>query len=280
MNKLIPLLLSFMMILLGCGREDLDTEIDTDTDLRGQPMSTQGEPVIQTQEQVEHVSSEPVYINDKKLDPPPSPVSRLRTNFYGRQKQFAPMINRISRQYGVDPFLTHAIISQESWYRPTVGSPAGAIGLMQLIPEAGRRFGCTNRNNPPCNVKAGVKYLKFLAKKFEGQGNLQTIAAGYNAGEAVAHSYLNGYPLKGKNPRGRKTANGVPVASFSYNTNQRSMCSGVNVLPGYKCEGETYQYARNVAGYYLRYKRNPSIVGLASSNPRNPSSRATARGRI
>lgn len=280
MNKQVAIILCIGLLLAGCDRNTADSDIDVDTDLRGQPISAEGNVDVSGAVTEEQVSSEPVYINDKKLDPPPSPTSRLRKNFHGRQKRYAPMINRISRQYSVDPILTHAIISQESWYRPTVGSPAGAIGLMQLIPQAGRRFGCTNRKNPQCNVKAGVKYLKFLAKKFEGKGNIQTIASGYNAGEAVAISYLNGRSLRGKNPKGRKTPNGVPVASFSYNANQRATCSGVNVLPGYRCEGETYHYARNVAGYYLRYKRNPSIIGLAPSSSRSPSSRANARGRI
>lgn len=221
-------------------------------------------------QQEEVIDSNPVVINGVNFDPPPSPSSRLNKRFGGRQRHYSSMINQISRRYGVEPYLTHAIISQESAYKPTVGSSAGAVGLMQLIPAAGRRFGCINRTNPTCNVTAGVKYLKYLARHFEGMGgNLQTIASGYNAGEGAAMSYLKGTRMAGKNPRGRKTPNGVPVASFALSKKQKASCSGrVNHSPIPRCEGQTYHYARNVAGYYLRYKRNPHIIGLVAPQKR------------
>ncbi len=215
------------------------------------------------------IDSNPVAINGVNFDPPPRPINRLYKRFGGRQKRYATMINQISQRYGVEPYLTHAIVSQESAYKPAVGSSAGAVGLMQLMPAAGRRFGCINRTNPKCNVNAGVKYLKYLARYFGNAGNLQTIAAGYNAGEAAAMSYLKGTRLKGKNPLGRRTPNGVPVASFALTAKQKASCSGkVNSNPTPRCEGQTYSYARNIAGYYLYYKRNPQIIGLATSSRR------------
>lgn len=274
------LIFCLITLLVGCGGEDNGTSNSTNSPSDNGFTNVNASGNASGYAEEETVTSEAVYINDKKLDPPASPTSRLKLSFGGRQKLYSPMINRVSKRYGVDPFLTHAIISQESWYRPTVGSNAGAVGMMQLISSAGRRFGCTNRTDAKCNVTAGVKYLKFLAQRYEGRGNIQTIAAGYNAGEAVADSYLSGTKLKGKNPLGRQTPNGVPGASFGYRQSQKNSCNNVNVLPGYKCEGETYAYARNVAGYYLRYKRNPKLVAMGNGVVRAPSVRAARRGNL
>jgi soluble lytic murein transglycosylase-like protein len=82
---------------------------------------------------------------------------------------------------GVDPRLIHAVIWQESRYKPTAVSHAGAQGLMQLMPAAAKRFKCEDRNDPTENVKAGTKYLRWLLKRFDG--NVTLALAGYNAGE-------------------------------------------------------------------------------------------------
>lgn len=270
----------FLAGLAGCKFGDESGEIDYDEITTNDLEAYQEENSYDGSYNSESIDSQPVVINGTSFNPPPRPATQLNKRFGGRQKRYAPMINHISRRYGVEPYLTHAIISQESVYKPAIGSYAGAIGLMQLMPYAGKRFGCINRSNPSCNVTAGVKYLKFLARYFEGQGNLQTVAAGYNAGEAAAKSYLKGTKLKGKNPRGRKTPNGVPVASFALSKKQKARCSGVNWFPSKHCEGQTYHYARNVAGYYLHYKRNPHIIGIGAKVKQRPTSVAVKRRRI
>jgi soluble lytic murein transglycosylase-like protein len=82
---------------------------------------------------------------------------------------------------GVDPRLIHAVIWQESKYKPAAVSHAGAQGLMQLMPAAAKRFKCEDRNDPTSNVAAGTKYLRWLLKRFDG--NVTLALAGYNAGE-------------------------------------------------------------------------------------------------
>ena len=82
---------------------------------------------------------------------------------------------------GVDPRLIHAVIWQESKYKPAAVSHAGAQGLMQLMPAAAKRFKCEDRNDPEQNVAAGTKYLRWLLKRFDG--NVTLALAGYNAGE-------------------------------------------------------------------------------------------------
>ncbi len=82
---------------------------------------------------------------------------------------------------GVDPRLIHAVIWQESKYKPAAVSHAGAQGLMQLMPATAKRFKCEDRNDPFANVEAGTTYLRWLLKRFDGDVSLAL--AGYNAGE-------------------------------------------------------------------------------------------------
>jgi hypothetical protein len=96
---------------------------------------------------------------------------------------------------GLDPLVLHAIIRQESRFQPDVLSPAGAVGLMQLMPrtaaEAARREkvpkpGRKDLLRPALNVRLGAAYLSRLVKGYGGD-YFRAVAA-YNAGEAaVAH---------------------------------------------------------------------------------------------
>src|SRR6185503_10759102 len=92
---------------------------------------------------------------------------------------------------GVDPRFIHAVIWQESRYKIDAQSHAGAVGLMQLMPAAAERFGCSDRNDPAANIAAGTKHLSWLLKRFEG--NVELALAGYNAGEGSVDKY-NGIP--------------------------------------------------------------------------------------
>ncbi len=97
------------------------------------------------------------------------------------------IITRAGRNAGVDPRLIHAVIWQESKYKPAAVSHAGAQGLMQLMPAAAQRFGCEDRNDAEQNVKAGTKYLRWLLKRFDG--NVTLALAAYNAGEGNVDKY-------------------------------------------------------------------------------------------
>jgi soluble lytic murein transglycosylase-like protein len=92
---------------------------------------------------------------------------------------------------GVDPRFLHAVIWQESKYDTTARSHAGAQGLMQLMPDTAKRFGCSNPDDVESNVEAGTKYLSWLLKRFSG--NVQLALAGYNAGEGAVDKF-NGVP--------------------------------------------------------------------------------------
>ena len=97
------------------------------------------------------------------------------------------IIFRAGEHAGVDPRLIHSVIQQESRYDPNAASAAGAKGLMQLMPDTGKRFHCADLTDEQCNVEAGTKYLAWLLKRFNGDVSL-TLAA-YNAGEGSVDKY-------------------------------------------------------------------------------------------
>lgn len=92
-----------------------------------------------------------------------------------------PLVETIANTHGVDPNLISAVMKQESNFNRFAVSPKNARGLMQLIPATGRRFGVQDFFDPQQNIEAGVRYLKFLLEKFNG--NIELALAGYNAGE-------------------------------------------------------------------------------------------------
>jgi soluble lytic murein transglycosylase-like protein len=102
------------------------------------------------------------------------------------------MVNKIARTYGVESALLHAVISVESRYSPKAVSKAGAIGLMQLMPETAKRYGVADPLDPLQNLRGGARYLRYLLKKYNNDRNLALAA--YNAGEASVAKYGNQIP--------------------------------------------------------------------------------------
>ncbi len=93
------------------------------------------------------------------------------------------LVDSISKDNGVDPALIDAMVRTESNYNPLAISSKGARGLMQLIPETGRRFGVQDFFDPRQNIEGGVRYIKFLLNMFDG--NVDLSLAAYNAGENI-----------------------------------------------------------------------------------------------
>lgn len=86
----------------------------------------------------------------------------------------------------VSPALVLAVIGIESAGKSDAVSSAGAIGLMQLIPDTAARFGVTDSTDPAQNIKGGVAYLNWLMGKFN-RDPLMVLAA-YNAGEGAVEA--------------------------------------------------------------------------------------------
>ena len=93
-------------------------------------------------------------------------------------------------EYGIERELVYAVIEVESGGNPNAISSAGAVGLMQLMPETAAVFRVRNRFDVEDNVRAGVAYLAWLRDICGGDRRL--IMASYIAGQnLVLRSGLN-----------------------------------------------------------------------------------------
>ncbi len=95
--------------------------------------------------------------------------------------RLVPIIDNAAKAHGVDARLIHAVIRAESGYNTAAVSSKGAIGVMQLIPATGQRYGAVNLQDATENIFAGTRYLRDLLNMFNG--NVELALAGYNAGE-------------------------------------------------------------------------------------------------
>lgn len=103
---------------------------------------------------------------------------------------FQDLVVPESRERGLDPYLVAGLIRRESAFNPTVSSSAGAIGLMQIMPETGRTLARAAGlrdyepgllRQPEVNVHLGVRYLEELQRRF-GEHDLPLVLSAYNAG--------------------------------------------------------------------------------------------------
>jgi hypothetical protein len=109
-------------------------------------------------------------------------------NFY--PLAYAKAIHDNAKIFNVDPYFVKGLIRQESLFNSQVQSRAGAIGLMQIMPETGRvlyanskksePFNTTILFNPETNIQLGIQYIDQLNKRFKK--NRTHILISYNAG--------------------------------------------------------------------------------------------------
>lgn len=110
---------------------------------------------------------------------------------------YYPMIQRESRAVNVNPLLVAALVRVESHFQEDDVSHAGAVGLMQLMPqtaswaagEIGMKLrGPIDLSEPTLNVRLGSWYIAYLIKLFHGQ--LPEAIAAYNAGPNRVEHWL------------------------------------------------------------------------------------------
>lgn len=149
-------------------------------------------------------------------------------------------VEPVSRKYGLEPFIALSVMREESRFDPAAKSPAGAYGLMQLMPQTAYRLDRSLRmgisrpaqlTNPRNNISLGVYYLSLLLDEF-GHSLPHALAA-YNAGEAAARNWV-------------QRCGNRPVDEF------------IEEIP----YAETRNYVKKVLTSYFQYRRstqeNPS----------------------
>ncbi|TXG85773.1 MAG: lytic transglycosylase [Thermomicrobiales bacterium] len=102
-------------------------------------------------------------------------------------RRIVELIQSLAPEYRVHPHLALAVIKSESNFDPNARSPKNAQGLMQLIPETAERFNVRKPFDPEQNIRGGLAYLRWLLAYF--RGNVELVAAGYNAGEGAVDRY-------------------------------------------------------------------------------------------
>ena len=132
----------------------------------------------------------------------PTVAGRGRSNPEGGDRRVAAydtIVDEVSRTYGLDSALLHAVISVESRYNPKAVSRKGAVGLMQLMPQTARRYGVADAFDPRQNLNGGAQYLRDLLRIFNN--NVSLALAAYNAGEQAVMKHGNRIPPYGETQR-------------------------------------------------------------------------------
>jgi soluble lytic murein transglycosylase len=103
--------------------------------------------------------------------------------------EYEEILRAHGRNYDLDPALLAAVVYVESRFDPNAESAAGAVGLMQLLPETakgiavrtgGTRFVVADLRDPEINVRYGAWYLRHLSEQY---GDLELALAAYHAGQ-------------------------------------------------------------------------------------------------
>ena len=103
------------------------------------------------------------------------------------ERAYDSLIVEAAHLYSLDQELIRAVIQAESSFDPSVVSPVGAQGLMQLMPALSASMGITDPFDPRQNIMGGARYLRELLDRH--RGNVKLALASYNAGPTAVAKY-------------------------------------------------------------------------------------------
>jgi membrane-bound lytic murein transglycosylase F len=174
----------------------------------------------------------------------------------GKISAYDDYIKEYSKIINWDWRLVASLIYQESRFKSNVKSWAGAYGLMQLMPTTAKRFGVNKNSSPKENIKAGIKFIKWLDKRFENRGikdeeeKIKFILAAYNVGLGHILDARRLAEKYGKDPNVWENN----VDEFILKKSDPKYYHDPVVKYGY-CRGtETYQYVYQILDRYEHYK--------------------------
>ncbi len=107
-------------------------------------------------------------------------------------RDYDKIITRAAGKYNLDIALIKAVIKAESNFNHKAVSPAGAKGLMQLMPKTASALNVDDVFHPGDNIEGGARYLSYLLRLY--RGNKELALAAYNAGEGAVAKYNYSIP--------------------------------------------------------------------------------------
>lgn len=176
----------------------------------------------------------------KKIKSPDAPVRTAASSprHAGRTKApltatsepgaYDDIISTACDRHGIDPSLVRALVKVESNFNPDALSRKGAMGLMQLMPQTAVEMNVRNTFNPNENIDGGVKYLRYLIDRYEG--NLSLALAAYNSGETAVKKW-------GTVPPYRETQNYVQRIMKLYQGGGKAFIPRHTIYMGYSEDG-------------------------------------------
>ncbi len=197
-------------------------------------------------------------------------VNMVSSDYYvlgsGKISRYDEVVKRESERIGWDWRLVSSLIYQESRFNPQAVSWAGAFGLMQLMPATAGRFGVSRNTSPESHIRAGVSFIKWLDKRFEGVipdsiERTKFVLAAYNVGKGHVDDARRLTEKYGDNPDIWEDN----VEKWLLNKSQPKYYRDPVVKHGYARGIETTNYVRQVTDRYEHYK-NIVDDGLLANN--------------